>query len=101
MRQGSTAWLLTMAACGSSSAAHSDASGDGTGSSDASSGGTRALGTVGAAMDISCTGSAPAGATSKRVTVSGCPGIENETLNAILAIVAPTGTSKGTIVHFS
>ena len=36
-----------------------------------------------------------------QLTVSGCPGIESEALDAIVAITQPVGTNRGTIVHFS
>jgi hypothetical protein len=59
------------------------------------------LGTVTNAMTVTCPAGAPGGATCTQVTVSGCPGIATESINATLAVLAQTGTLKGTIVHFS
>ena len=68
-------------------------------SADASANG---LGTVGGVMNLSaCPNGAPAGSTCKQLTVSGCPGIEGEWINATLAILAQQGTLEGTVVHFS
>lgn len=58
------------------------------------------FGTV-TAMDATCPGTAPPGATCLQVTVTGCPGIESESIDATLAIVAPLATPIGTIVQFS
>jgi hypothetical protein len=48
-----------------------------------------------------CPAGAPAGATCKQVTVTGCPGLETEPIDAIVAIRAPAGADRGTVVHFS
>jgi len=63
---------------------------------------TSGLGTVSGVTNLpSCPQGAAAGATCKQVTVSGCPGIETEAINAVVAIHAASGTLKGTVVHFS
>jgi hypothetical protein len=108
MRTSKLSWLLAVAACSSSPGQQSDAGDDAVGSSDAQSdaqsdaaAATGSVGSVGGVMDTTCPGAAPSGATCKQLTVSGCPGIETEALTATIMIVAPTGTRKGTIVHFS
>jgi hypothetical protein len=63
------------------------------------------LGTVSSVVDLAtCPANLPpalAGSVCKQITVSGCPGIETESTDAIVAILAPTGVTKGTIIHFS
>lgn len=60
------------------------------------------LGTVTGVTDLAtCPQGAPPGASCKRVTVSGCPDIETEAIDATVAIRAQVGTLKGTVVHFS
>jgi hypothetical protein len=95
--------LVALAGCGSSGGAKSgDAS-----SSDASpdavsdSGPASQLGTVGGVTDITCPSGAPPGATCRHVAVSGCPGIESESIDATVAFVAAGGTLVGTVTHFS
>src|SRR5215472_10034428 len=51
-----------------------------------SDGGGGALGTVTNASATTCPNGTPNGSTCKRLTVSACPGIENETIDATLAI---------------
>jgi hypothetical protein len=101
------ALALFLAACGDSSMAPPvdgssiDASPDAASSVDAPAS-SSGLGTVGNVMDLSaCPSGAPAGAACKRITVSGCPGIETESIDATIAILAPSATMTGTIVHFS
>src|SRR5689334_14456654 len=61
-----------------------------------------ALGTVTNVVNLAaCPSGAPSGATCKRVTVGGCPGIETETLDATVAFWPAPATLKGTVVHFS
>lgn len=40
-------------------------------------------------------------ASCKQITVTGCPGIETEAIDATVAITMPSATLAGTIVHFS
>jgi hypothetical protein len=97
--------VIVVTACGGGSSGISDATSgdtarDDTGTFDAPT--TSALGTVDGVTDLpTCPMGAPPAATCKRVTVSGCPGIESEALDATLAIVPETSTLRGTIVHFS
>jgi len=49
----------------------------------------------------SCPSGAPPGATCRQVTVTGCPGIASEPLDAIVAVRPAMGTLRGTVVHFS
>jgi hypothetical protein len=98
--------LIALAACGGSSSSSGD---DGAGSdaaaadvmmmSDAAV--SSSVGTVSGVTETTCPQGAPPGATCKTVTVSGCPGIETETLDATIAILPTNATLKGTIVHFS
>jgi len=97
-----------VAGCGSSSSTTHDASlGDGSPASDAPAIDAPAgsLGTVSSVVDLpSCPTGIPtalAGATCKQITITGCPGIATEAIDATVAILSPTGTAKGTIVHFS
>jgi hypothetical protein len=94
------ALLLIIAACGSSHST-SDAGGDVALSDGASDALGANLGTVSGVVDATCPSGAPPNATCKKVTVSGCPQIENEPIDATVAIVPATGTARGTIVHFS
>lgn len=48
-----------------------------------------------------CPSNAPPGATCRQVTVTGCPGIATEPIDAIVALRSQTGTLRGTVVHFS
>src|SRR5258708_14905631 len=103
MRAG--ALVVAVAACSGShssggvDAATSDvAAADAMPDSPAASGG---LGTVSNATTVTCPMGAPANATCTQVIVNGCPSIETESITATLALVAQTGTLKGTIVHFS
>jgi hypothetical protein len=59
------------------------------------------LGTVTNVADVTCPMGAPPNATCKSVTVTGCPGIENEPIDATVAVSVPIGTVRGTITHFS
>lgn len=61
----------------------------------------RGLGIVSNAVGLSSCMGAPAGSSCMQVTVSGCPEIENASINVIIAILPSTGLSQGTIVHFS
>jgi len=58
------------------------------------------LGTVSGVTTVTCPQGALSGSNCKQVTVSGCPGIESESINATVAIHAASGTLKGTVVHF-
>ncbi|HWO25925.1 MAG TPA: hypothetical protein VNO30_44630 [Kofleriaceae bacterium] len=61
-----------------------------------------ALGSVTNVVNLAtCPNGAPSGATCKRVTVGGCPGIETETLDATVAFWPAPAQLKGTVVHFS
>lgn len=102
----SLACVLALAACGHDSANNADASagddggGDGGGGDDAPAGTGR--GTVTNIRDLAaCPAGAPAGATCKQVTVTNCPGITTESIDAIVATRPAVGTLRGTIVHFS
>ncbi|HEX7836465.1 MAG TPA: hypothetical protein VF469_03330, partial [Kofleriaceae bacterium] len=60
-----------------------------------------ALGSVVNVQDLaSCPGGAPAGSTCKAIQVRGCPGIEQESIDATVAILPPSGPLRGTITHF-
>jgi hypothetical protein len=61
------------------------------------------LGTVSNVVDLAaCPRDAPLGSTCKRLTVGGCAGIEDQPIEATIAIVATIGSAaKGTVVHFS
>jgi hypothetical protein len=59
-------------------------------------------GTVNNVRDLaSCPQGAPPGATCKQVTVTGCPGIAGESIDAVVALRPQVGTLRGTVVHFS
>ncbi len=58
------------------------------------------LGTVSSVTDGACPAGMPAGATCKVVTVTGCPMLAAESLQATVGILAPTGAVKGTVTHF-
>src|SRR5438067_4620622 len=45
-------------------------------------------------------GAPPAGSQCRSLTVTGCPGIESETIDATIAVLGDAATSRGTIVHF-
>ncbi len=78
------------------------ASGDGAGTSDGGGGGGGGgLGTVGNVTVVACGPQAPAGATCKSITVTGCPGIETESIDATITVSPGAGASTGTVVHFS
>jgi hypothetical protein len=102
------ALLAVLAACGSSNPQTSSpdaptASPDG-GSADAATdapSGTTGLGAVGNVTTTACPNNTPAGATCRQVTVSGCPGIETESITATVAFLPVSGSPAGTIVHFS
>jgi len=91
---------LVLAACGDGGHAGSDAqTGDVAGDvavSDAPA--TAALGTV-TATATTCPQGMPANAQCQKVTVTGCPGIESESIDATVGVLA--GSGAGTIVHFS
>lgn len=59
-----------------------------------------ALGTVVAHDLASCPGQAPPGSTCQQITVTGCPGIEREAIDATIAVLAPSATVRGTVTHF-
>ena len=59
------------------------------------------LGSVTNVMDVTCPMGTPPAATCKQVTVTGCPGIESESIDATVAVLVPIGTARGTIAHFS
>jgi hypothetical protein len=48
-----------------------------------------------------CPSGAPAIATCEKITVTGCPGIASESIDATIAVVAQSGALTGTVVHFS
>ena len=116
--------VLALTACGSSPGAGGDAGGavdastesgsadggrtdgaptsDGAGdASPASDGGHGSLGMVTGVQDAACPAGAPPGSTCKTITVTGCPGIEAENIDATVAVLTPQGTPVGTITHFS
>jgi hypothetical protein len=78
--------------------AQPDAPGGGDGAADAPP--ASGLGTVGGVTTIPCQAGTPAGSTCQQVTVSGCPSIETESVDATIAFLPATGTLKGTIIHF-
>jgi hypothetical protein len=95
-------WLACLCACGSNSSVTPDAATviDSPTAVDAPA--MSSLGTVTNVMDLSaCPAGAPANATCKQITVSGCPGIETESITATIAILAPPATAIGTVVHLS
>jgi hypothetical protein len=59
----------------------------------------RGLGMVTGVHAASCPGS-PAGSTCQQLTVLGCPELETEPRDALIAIVEPTVPLAGTIIHF-
>lgn len=60
------------------------------------------IGTVGNVRDLAtCPDAAPIGATCQQVTVTGCPGIEGEAIEAIVAVRSPSITARGTVVLLS
>ncbi|MEO8550194.1 MAG: hypothetical protein ABI678_09470 [Kofleriaceae bacterium] len=60
------------------------------------------LGVVSGVHDLAaCPQGAPAGSSCRQLSVTGCPGIETEALDATIAILPATGTRRGTVVHFS
>lgn len=61
---------------------------------------TPALGTVVAHGPVSCPSQAPPGATCQQITVTGCPGIETEAIDATVAVLAPGAPLRGTVTHF-
>jgi len=97
--------LLAVAACGGSSSSN-DSSIDAPGAPmiDAPAIDAPAqlssLGTA-TAVDATCPKGAPPGATCKQLTITSCPGIATESIDAVVAIAPATGTAKGTVVHFS
>jgi hypothetical protein len=96
--------LVLLAACGGTGSSSTDAGDDVDAASDTGSTvdapSSLATGIVSNPVMVACPSGVP-GATCERVTVSGCPGIENEALDATVGILAETGTLRGTIVHFS
>jgi hypothetical protein len=92
--------LMWVVACSGNHSATPDAN---NAESDAATAIDAARGLLGTAtaVDATCPGNAPAGATCKTLTVTGCPGLADEPLDATLAIVAPAGAAIGTIVHLS
>src|SRR5439155_19266485 len=94
------AYLAVIAACGSSSSnSKIDAAGDAAVSVDSVDAPASALGVVTVVGDITCPSGAPAQATCKQVTVTGCPGLASESIDATIAVLAASGTVRGTIVH--
>jgi hypothetical protein len=96
-------FAIVLAACGGNSAATPDSGDDApvvdaTPDSPAGSGG---LGVVSNPHPVTCPAGAAAGATCTQVTVSGCPGIETESIDAVVAVVMPTVAVTGTVTHFS
>jgi hypothetical protein len=57
------------------------------------------LGTVTNVHTVACNG-APTGSTCRQVTVTGCPGIATESIDAVVAVRPAMGTLRGTVVHF-
>lgn len=95
-----TLLFAALAACGGSGhagsdAQTSDAAGD-VAASDAPPAGP--LGTVTAAS-ATCPQGMPANAQCQQLTITGCPGIESESIDATVGVLA--GSGAGTIVHFS
>ncbi len=97
-------YLLALAACSQSSSAELDPASDPVPASVAASDVVAASG-LGAVTNVrnlaSCPMGAPPGATCRQVTVTGCPGIASEPLDAVVALRTQTGTLRGTVVHFS
>ena len=92
--------MLLAAACGHDAPpATTDASAVTT-SPDAPASDVASLGVVDNVRDAQCPQGTPQGATCKRITVIGCPGIETEALDAIVAILLPAGEPNGTVSHW-
>src|SRR5437899_10524800 len=96
MRPVIVAALLASACGDSGSAAKNDAASDSAVDAAASK-----LGTVGNVMDVTCPNGSPPNSTCKQVSITGCPGIESQSIDAIVAVSVPAGTVRGTIAHFS
>jgi hypothetical protein len=74
--------------------------GAGEGGSAGAGGALAGLGVVRGGGELpACPSGAPAGATCRTITVTGCPGIEDP-VDAVVAVLAPAGASRGTVVHF-
>jgi len=50
---------------------------------------------------MSCPQNMLAGATCQTITVSGCPGFEAESVDAVIAVLPATPPLRGTVVHFA
>jgi hypothetical protein len=57
------------------------------------------LGSVTGVARVACPAGTPAGAICEHITITGCPGIESEAINATVAILAPSAPLRGTVVH--
>jgi hypothetical protein len=99
--------LLTLIACTQAPSAPIDLAPDPAPDPAATSASSNVVATAGLGMVTNvrnlptCPSGAPPGATCRQVTVTGCPGIASEPLDAIVAVRAQQGTLRGTVVHFS
>jgi hypothetical protein len=93
-----TRLLVLLAACGGNAGTPPDAPAVADATIDSPVAGT-GLGTA-TGVDSTCPGNAP-GASCKTVTIAGCPGLETDPIDAVVAIDAPAGAPLGTIVHLS
>jgi hypothetical protein len=94
-----------IAACSSDRSAASDAPAVGDPSAAPATAGApaplaRGLGMVTNVHDVPCPAGAPVGSSCKQVSVVGCPLIAASAIDATVAILAPTTTLTGTVVHF-
>lgn len=98
------ALAIAVAACSGKSATSPDSSGDDAPPAvDAApdSPATGGLGVVSNPHPVTCPQGAAPGATCTNVTVSGCPGIASESIDAVVAVTMPAVAVKGTVTHFS
>ncbi|HEX8112789.1 MAG TPA: hypothetical protein VF516_33890 [Kofleriaceae bacterium] len=93
-------YLLALVACSNCSGPASDPAAD----EPASAIDVAALSGLGTVTNVrnlaNCPSGAPPGATCRQVTVTGCPGIATEPIDAVVAIRSAMGTLRGTVVHF-
>jgi hypothetical protein len=105
--------FLGLLACSHESGVSVDAAPDDAALDDTADNGDAAIDTIGVVADsirgmvtnvrdlATCPQNAPPGATCKQVTVTNCPGIAGEPIDAIVALRPQRGTLRGTVVHFS
>lgn len=92
--------LVILTACGHPEASSSpDAALPDPDLPDAATVSARGLGKVTDEGQIACPRDAPPGASCDHVVVTACPELETETLGATIAVLPPTASRAGTIVH--